>query len=238
MSDRSRMTSVLHLAGTVALAAAPFFVTDFAGFRSNQFPVPLDNPPMQPAGYAFSIWLVIYLWLIGGAVFGLIKRADSPDWTAMRVPLIISLIASTVWLPVATMSVLLSTIIIWIALAFALLAVLRAGHTDALWQRGPVGLYAGWLTAASSVSIGLLLAGFGVTGAQTAALLSILIALVIAVGMLRRRADTPSFAVGLIWALVAVIVQNLSPMLPLVIGFSVVGILVIGGLAWRGTTQA
>ena len=46
---------------------------------------------MQPAGYAFSIWGVIYLALVAGAVFGLIRRAEHAGWDAARWPLIASL---------------------------------------------------------------------------------------------------------------------------------------------------
>ena len=41
---------------SIVFAASPFLVQDFAGFDPNQFPVPQDNPPVQPAGYAFAIW--------------------------------------------------------------------------------------------------------------------------------------------------------------------------------------
>ena len=40
---------------SLSFAASPFFVTDFAGFDPSLFPVPQDNPPVQPAGYALSL---------------------------------------------------------------------------------------------------------------------------------------------------------------------------------------
>ena len=56
----------------------------------------------------------------------------------------------------------------------ALAAFLRAGRQDAVWQVRPVALYAGWLTAATGASFGLVLGGFGVMSEQAAAILCLL----------------------------------------------------------------
>ena len=94
----AQLWAALVLLGALVFAAAPFLTPGFNGFEPSQFPVPQDDPPVQPAGYAFSIWGLIYLWLIAGAVFGLWKRADEPDWAALRPPLFASLALGSVWL--------------------------------------------------------------------------------------------------------------------------------------------
>ena len=64
---RHRLTAFAVLAAAIAFALSPLASSGFAGFSADQFPILQDNPPVQPAGYAFSIWGVIYAWLILGA---------------------------------------------------------------------------------------------------------------------------------------------------------------------------
>ena len=213
----ARSTSMTHgmfkpaLAALLALlfALAPFAVA-FNGFDPDQYPVPQNNPPVQPAGYAFSIWGVIYLWLIAHAMFGLVKRRDDPDWDAMRWPLSVSLALGTAWLSIANASPIWATIVIWIMWGGAVVAIVRAPRAEPFWASLPVGLYAGWLTAAASVSVGLVLAGYGLTSWVSAALvgLSIALGLSLAILGLNRHRPTWGLAAGVVWALIAVIVQN------------------------------
>ncbi|MFY9212925.1 MAG: hypothetical protein WAO69_17565 [Aestuariivita sp.] len=102
----------------VVLAALAFglsslVVPDFGGFDADQFPIPQEDPAVQPAGYAFAIWGVIYLWLFVGAVYGLSRRATAEDWAEMRPYLVLSLVVGAGWLPVAKMSALAAAVLIW-----------------------------------------------------------------------------------------------------------------------------
>ena len=93
-------------------------------------------------------------------------------------------------------------------LASALMALFRAPERQLWWAAYPVELFAGWLTAASSVSIGLIGAGFGMGPGQVGwALVSLGIALALALWVIRRR-YAPAYATGVIWALIAVAVGN------------------------------
>src|SRR6056297_4005485 len=175
-----QLKAVLTLLAAVAFLLSPFFSSGFNGFTPDQFPIPQVDPPVQPAGYAFSIWGLIYLALLAGAVYGLFKRANDAGWDAARWPLIASLVVGAAWIPIANRSVFGATVLIWLMLVTAVLALLAAGKSDRLWQRSPIALYAGWLTAASCVALGLVLAGYGVLGAQMAALAMIVMALVVA----------------------------------------------------------
>lgn len=225
--------ALLTLLAAVAFAISPLISTGFNGFEASQFPVPQTDPPVQPAGYAFSIWGVIYVWLITGATFGLLNRRLSPGWQAMRPALFISLATGAFWLVLAQASVLWATVLIFFMLATAILALLRAGPDDRYWLREPVGLYAGWLTAAASVSVGLLLAGYGLTGATTAALIALVLALAIAVTVQLQRPDTLAYPLGVVWALIGVMVSNLAlPNLP-VLGLSGLGAIALVALSLR-----
>lgn len=215
-------TAYLTFLLAVAFAASPFLVSDFSGFDPEQFPVPQDDPPVQPAGYAFSIWGVIYLWLIVGMGFGAARRVDAADWHAMRVPLCVSLALGAVWLAVAVRSPVWASVLIWAMLISALVALYRAPSRDRLWAAYPLGLYAGWLSGASCVSLGLLAAGYGWLDATTAALLFVLVALVLASAIQTTLRRTPTYGLAAIWALVAIVVQNMT-------GVSMVAALAGGG---------
>ena len=96
-----------------------------------------------------------------------------------------------------------------VMLGGALWALSETPQKDLWLLRAPIGLYAGWLTAASAVSIGLIAAGWswpplGETGWAFVALGA---GLAIAAAMLRRKASL-FYGVALVWALVAVFVQN------------------------------
>ncbi|WP_089268333.1 tryptophan-rich sensory protein [Jannaschia aquimarina] len=217
MTLRAAFVLILSL----AFAASPLFVPDFGGYDPMQFPVPLENPPVQPAGYAFAIWGLIYLWLIASAAFGLWKRGHDVAWDAPRIPLGLSLAVGAIWLPVAVVSPIWATVLIWAMLIPALWALARTPQQDLWLLRAPIGLYAGWLTAASSVSIGLVASGWDIPpfGPSGWAVAAVLLALMLASIMLRVRASL-LYGLALVWALVAVTVRN---------GFDFVGILALVG---------
>lgn len=229
----NRVWSIVLICAAVAFAASPWFSSGFNGFEPEQFPVPQDDPPVQPAGYAFSIWGLIYAWLVASAAFGVIKRFDDPDWAEMRPPLFLSLALGAGWLPLAQVSPGGATALIWAMLATALLALYRTGDTDRWWQQAPVAIYAGWLTAASAVSIGLMLGGYGWLDATPAALVALLIGLCIALAVQYSLHRAPEYGVTVIWALVGIIVANSQPVNIAVAGLAVIGIFAI--LALRGT---
>ncbi len=194
----------------LTFAGSTFWVPDFGGFEPDQFPIPQINPPIQPAGYAFAIWGVIYLWLIAGMGFGLWKRRTDPDWHGMRVPLCLSLAVGSIWLPVAVLSPVWAAILIWAMLVPALLALFRAPRQDRGWALAPVGFYAGWLSAASCVALGLVAAGYGYMAADTAAFVFLFAALVLASAIQSQLRRAPTYGLAVVWALAAVAVQNVN----------------------------
>ncbi|MGK7652357.1 hypothetical protein ACSQ76_08060 [Roseovarius sp. B08] len=188
---------------------------------------------MQPAGYAFSIWGLIYIWLLAGALFGLLNRHDDPAWDTMRWPYIASLVIGAAWIPVANINPAWATVLIWIMWATAALAFLRMGHRDRIWLRAPIALYTGWLTAASCVALGLFLAGYGYVSEQTAALAMIALALVLAAILLTLRPDTPEYAVAVVWALIGIGVANAEPVNWPVLALCAAGLVALSVLALR-----
>lgn len=207
--DGRRLKAVLTLAAAVAFAAAPLFSDGFAGFAPERFPVPQERPPVQPAGWAFAIWGPIYAALLVHAGAGLFLRAEAADWDRTRWPLIASLVPGAAWIATARASAPLATLLLAVMLAAALAALARAPRRDPWLGRAPLGLYAGWLTAATGVAGGLMLAGYSVTGATAAALIALAAVTAVAARAILRGAP-PAYAVAVAWALVGVIAANLG----------------------------
>ncbi|KIN71851.1 tryptophan-rich sensory protein [Sulfitobacter guttiformis] len=202
------LTAILVFLFAVLFAVSPVFVPNFGGFDPDQFPVPQIDPPVQPEGYAFAIWGMIYLWLIAGLGFGVWKRRDNAAWHPMRVALIPSLAVGSIWLAVAVASPVWAAVLIWIMLVSSLVALFRTPVQDKWFAALPLGLYAGWLSAASCVSLGLLAAGYGFVDSTTAAVGAIIVALVLASAVQNKLARAPTYGVAVIWALVGVVVHN------------------------------
>lgn len=200
--------ALLTLLFTLTFVVSPALTSPFSGFRADQLPIPQIDPPIQPAGYAFAIWGLIYGWLVVSAVYGVVRHADTTAWNRARWPLILSLGAGTPWLAVANASAVWATVLIFVMAASAIAALLRTPSGDIWLYKVPVGIYAGWLTAASFVSLGSTSAGYGIaTDALGWAYIGIIGALVVAVAVL-VRANAPSYGLTVVWALFAIIVAN------------------------------
>lgn len=205
-----KLIAALTVLLCLTFAGSSLWVPEFGGFDADQFPVPQDNPPVQPAGYAFAIWGLIYSWLLVGMIYGLWRRSEDPDWHAMRAPLCVSLAVGSVWLPVAVLSPVWAAVLIWAMLIPALIALFRAPQHDTGWALAPVALYAGWLSAAGCVALGLVAAGYGYVGEETAAFIFVFLALVIASAVQTQLGRGPTYGIAAIWALTAIVVQNVD----------------------------
>lgn len=227
------MKAILLLVAALAFAAAPWFGESFAGYDPEDFPVPVRDPVIQPAGYAFSIWIVIYVWLILHAAAGLLLHAEDPLWDRVRWPLIGSLVLGVAWLRVAAVNPVIATVVIWAMLGFALIAALRArGGHDRWLLPAPIAVYAGWLTAAASVSLGIVLEGWGYVDGRSAAALALIVVLVLAMTVQMRLPHAPEYGATLIWALVGVIVGNIDGSIS-VAALAAFGIVVMAFGIWR-----
>ncbi len=211
MTDK-RISAVILLVATIAFGIAPFVTPPFTGYDPDLFPVRIERPSIQPAGYAFSIWSVIYLWLIAHAAFGLWKRVQDPAWHVVRLPLTLAVLIGSVWLAIAGSTAIWGTVTIWLMAGAAILAFLRADPDVDRWMlSGPTAIFAGWLTAAAAVSTGVLMAGYGwLSDTQSAAAMLALV-LVIAITVQMRRPAMPVYGLTVIWALVGVVVANWTP---------------------------
>ena len=230
MTGAQARALAVALVGAAFIASA-FLTPPFRGYDPAQMPVPAGNPLIQPAGFAFAIWGPIYLWFIVHAGVGVAMRAQAADWDATRLPLIASLAMGAGWLPLALASPVWATVLIWAMLVTALAALARAPIRDVWLAKVPLGLYAGWLTAAACVSLGVVAEGWGWLGGQSAALAGLAVAASVATLALTRLNAGAAYAVAAGWGFFGIAVKSAS-VAPMVAVAAGAGILWLATLVW------
>jgi hypothetical protein len=197
----NRLFPILAFVLAVAFAASPIFSSGFGGFSKQDFPV-AGEWYAQPAGWAFSIWGLIYVALIIGTGVG-IYRSETATWRAASVPLCISLAFGVPWVEVGTRAPVIAASIMVPIWAGAVGALFRAGPQ--MWQRIPLGLFAGWLTAAMCVAFSVTATGYGWMSPMASA--------VVALSIIRQLPFVDwAYRLIVVWALVGIIAANASPM--------------------------
>ena len=205
----ARLIQPALLLAILAMVAAPALTPAFTGYDPATFPVRIERPAIQPAGYAFSIWGLIYLWLLAHAVFGLVKRRNDPAFLRPALPLLVSGLLGSVWLAIASSAPITATFVILVMGGLAMLAYLRADQTQDRWLlAAPLAIYAGWLTAACGVSVGVILAGYGVLSNTGAALVMLAVVIAVALVVQARRPGMPVYGATVVWAAVGVVLAN------------------------------
>ena len=203
-----RVRAVFLLCLAILFALTPLMLPSFDGYDPEDFAVQVLRPSVQPAGYAFSIWLVIYAGLILHAGYGLLQRADNAVWDRPRLPLMAALVLGISWVALAEDQPVAATLAILIMLVAALMAVMRTGRADRWLLLPPVALLAGWVTAAAGAASGVTLAGLGWLSDTTSAVLCILVVLGLATEIQLRLGRVPEYGAAVVWALVGIVVAN------------------------------
>ena len=210
------------------LATAAIFGNIFLNYYSNTRPlngqtmgaVSAKYPTLlTPAGYAFSIWGLIFLGLAVYAVWQLLpaQRALSlPD--ALAKPLALANVATGLWVALFAYELILPSVGVMLVILGTLIAAygrarrrVLAGAAPA-WTSWVLGLYLGWISVASAINLTI---GLRQLGWQPAQGLSVvltlgLLAVVVALALIMSRAfQEVAFPLVVAWALVAIWVVRL-----------------------------
>jgi len=175
-----------------------------------------------PASYAFSIWGLIYLGLLGFVCYSLInRRQDHPASVLNRIGwlFVLSCLANSLWVIAWLNDYLGLSVIIMILLLTSLISIIirtrmeldahpLKAYTFVYW---PFAIYSGWVTVALIANISAYLTkigwdGWGISGASWA-IAMIVIAGLINILMVIKRNLREFAAVG-IWALLAISLAN------------------------------
>ncbi|MDZ4080656.1 hypothetical protein [Hydrocarboniphaga sp.] len=174
---------------------------------------------LRAAGYAFSIWSVIYAGLVAYAVYQVLpRRAEPALLDAVGWPSVVATLGCGLWIIASAADLDWASVAIILtstgAATFALVRARNAGRGRSGWPRRlvvwPIGLLAGWLTAAAALNILTVLTAQGVIGPESARIAALAgvagVALAALLSALAVRIATYGLAVG--WGLAAVAVAE------------------------------
>lgn len=172
--------------------------------------------PLTPAGYAFSIWSLIYALLVVFAVYQ--ARQENGDLARKAGPyFVVASVCNGLWPYVFVQEWLPASVVLLLVLTAALYALLwrleialknvSKGATVCVWW--PLLVYTGWVTVASVVNVASLLDWMGVEVAAATAT-EVLIGVTVALLVLLVRRHVRELVLASAWGIVAIGVQQLQ----------------------------
>lgn len=180
-----------------------------------------------PANYAFSIWGVIYLGLIGFGIYQLLpSQRQNPVLRRVDYLLIISCVVQSIWVvlflvrqfwlsTIAMLGILLPLIGIYLQLG---IGQRRINRQEKWLAHIPFSIYLGWISVATIVNVALSLFnsnwnGFGISASVWTAIMMAIAAVLAALIAVRRR--DIAYPLVIVWALIAIAVRQSS--IPLIV---------------------
>jgi translocator protein len=200
------------------------------GYISDKYPTAIT-----PAGYAFSIWSLIYLGLIAFSIYQALPK-NAEKFANIRTVYILNCATNCAWLylwhyeqitgSVAVMLLILATLV------FINLNLLKSESTAELWlARIPFNIYFGWVTVATILNITIALVYLNVTVSPllTTVLGCLLLVAATALGiMMQIRFANAAFPLTVAWAITAIAVKQSgqSTAIVTIAAFSVAALLI------------
>lgn len=175
-----------------------------------------------PAGYAFSIWGLIFLSLFAQAIFFLRRAFDAEkdsDFLSQIGPyLIMANIGNGLWIYMWLMEHTGISVIVMLGILSSLVITILNTNMERwdaprpiiFWLWWPIALYSGWIAVATIANISAYLAKIGWTGGiaeETWAIAMIILAVILNLFMIATRNLREFASVG-VWALVAIAVRH------------------------------
>ena len=169
---------------------------------------------LTPAGYAFSIWGLIFLALVVYAVWQLLPRQREislPD--AIAKPLTLASIATGVWVVLFAYELILLSVGMMLLILGSLIVAYGRTRRRIFAEAAPAlagvpfSLYLGWISVASviNITIGLRQLGWQTAEGVSVVLTLVLIFMVVALGLIMSRVFRDMvFPLVVAWALVAI----------------------------------
>lgn len=168
---------------------------------------------VTPAGWAFSIWSVIFLGVLIFAGYQALPRSRGSRYDRLAAPFVLANLLNGLWqFPWLTRNFALSAVVIvgiLASLIWLYVRLDRIGMTTAeRWALGvPASLFLAWLCVATAVNITVALVAAGWEGSAVWPPLLVLVVAGIGTAVLWRTGDV-AFAAVLVWAFAAIYAEN------------------------------
>lgn len=247
-TSKARVSQSKPLLRVIAIVAAVVFaivaptVQTLAPFGLSAAEFARDgNETLRAAGYAFSIWGLIYFGLAIYAVYqALPQNRETRLLKLVGWPSVFSIAGCGAWIMAAAFDQKIATIVIIAASAANLtLAAIRGALID--MSRGerwfvliPLALLAGWLTIATALNTITVLTALDLITperADAAAITGIALLTLVGLGVV-RRARLAAYGLPIAWGLAALVVTGRPN---IAIGATVAALIVGGYALWIGT---
>lgn len=210
------MRAILVIVATIgtitfnALAAAGYVNGVTPAMISDKYPTVLT-----PAGWAFTIWSVIYLGILAFSIYQIFPQ-NLARFRSVRSLYIASCVLNCAWIYFwhrDQIAVCLFLILSLLGTLIALLILLRRpeANTGPLWTKTPFGVYAGWVTAATLVNFMIFLksmnAQLSPAGWNTLGVSFLLLGASLAV-IIRLKLQNYLYPLAIAWAATAIAVKQ------------------------------
>ncbi len=227
--------AVLVNVGLNALAGAGLLFGTQTGAVSDAYPT-----GVTPAGWAFSIWTVIFIGVIAFAVWQALPAQRGARYDVLAAPFVTANVLNGLWqIPWLTGHVVVSAVVlvgilaslVWLYVRLDRLALRGAER----WALGvPTSLFLAWVTVATALNVTIALQALGWTSAGTAWPIGV-VALVatVAAWWLGRTGDVAA-ALVVLWAYAAIYAAHPDrATLVLALGAAAVAVVVAVGVGAR-----
>ena len=219
-------------------------IADFSDQYHNYF---------TPAGYAFSIWGMIYLGLLGFVIYtgrGLFKKIND-DWPVMEIGwwFVVTCIANSFWVIAWLYEYTGLSVLIMVVMLFALVKIIvnTRMELDALpfnkyaFVFWPFCIYSGWISVALIANVAAYLtkiewSGWGISP-MVWTIIMMAVAGVINILIIWKR-NMREFALVGVWALVAIAVANWDTERSIVYSALIIAIIIFFNVAVHGAKNA
>ncbi len=175
-----------------------------------------------PTGLTFSIWGVIYSWLLAFVGYGLVQARSDTGGAFLQVLgpwFLVNCLANAAWIFAWHWTLVgLSLLVMGVILASLLAMYLRlgigarpVGGAERWLVQAPISIYLGWITVATIANVTALAVDLGApsfgTGPAILTVLVLLVAAGIAAAMLWTRRDV-AFALVVVWAFLGIVLKR------------------------------
>lgn len=216
VTGTDRLRSILVLAATLGMIGFNWMAATgrLGGVQTNDIS---DKYPtlVTPAGYAFSIWSLIYLGMIAFSIYQMLP-ANVARFRPVRSLYIFSCALNCAWLYFWHEDQIIICFFILLALCITLFfinAIFRRPESlvDAWIAKAPFEIYFGWTTAAMLINFAIMLKSVGIPESPGAEKLLAITLILIAGGLailLRLKLVNYFYPIAIAWALTAIAVKQ------------------------------
>lgn len=202
------------LAVAAAIAVPALQATQDFGMTAQEFSSQGDQT-LRAAGYAFSIWGLIYFGMAAYAVYQLTLAPETPTLRAVAWPSVVAIAGCGAWILASAFNQQwLSVAIILVSAGAMISGLMRARAAEAPAFRDkllivwPLSLLAGWLTIASAINILTVLTAQGLISPDLTWAVMGIAAVLIVGGFVGWRLRSPVYLAPIAWGLIGVYVAE------------------------------